>query len=439
MLIISYYWPPAGGGGVQRWVKFVKYLQEYGWTPVVYTPENPEIQVEDESLLKEVEGIEVIRTPIREPYSLYKTLTGKKDNIQTAFLKEKKSGNSLMEKISIWIRGNLFIPDARKFWIKPSVKFLSDYLLKNPVDSIVSTGPPHSMHLIAKELNHKYKLPWLADFRDPWTNIDYYRELRLGRRADRIHRCMEEEVLRQASEVTVVSPGMQKEFSSIVSRTYHVIPNGYDASDMLGLEGVEPEKHKFVIAHIGSLSPTRNPEKLWKALGELCAESDSFCKELEIQIIGKMDYRVDESLRKAGLEEQVRSKPYVPHEEVVKLQRLAHILLLVVNDTPNAKLILTGKLFEYLAARRPIICIGPEDGDAAAVITETNSGRTFGPNNHEALKDHIMGLYEGFIKGKDQSTKGDIAGYERRNLTRRMAQVLNSCIASPQGSGLRNS
>ncbi|MEJ2593576.1 MAG: glycosyltransferase family 4 protein [bacterium] len=430
VLIITYYWPPAGGGGVQRWVKFVKYLREFGWTPVVYTPENPEIQVRDESLLKEVpEDIEVIRTPIREPYTLYKTLTGKKENIQTAFLTENKSGNSWMERLSVWIRGNLFIPDARKYWIKPSVNFLSAYLLQNPVDVIVSTGPPHSMHLIAKKLNHKYKLPWLADFRDPWTNIDYYGELMLGKRADRIHHRLEKQVLKQATEVSVVSPGMRKDFSSIVSRTYQVIPNGYDASDMLGLKELLPERGKFIIAHIGSLTPTRNPENLWRVLGELCKENERFREALEIQIIGKMDYRVAESLREAALDDRVQSKPYMPHSEVVKVQRLAHVLLLAVNNTPNAKLILTGKLFEYLAARRPIICIGPEDGDAAGVISETNSGRTFDLNSYDSLKDHILDLYEGFVKEKDQTTKGNIEGYERRNLTRRMAQVLNSCIA----------
>ena len=440
VLIITYYWPPAGGGGVQRWLKFVKYLPEYGWEPVVYTPENPEVPVLDESLEKEVpKGVAVIRQRIWEPYSAYKLFTGKKERIQTAFLKEEQSRRRYLEGLSIWVRGNLFIPDARRFWIKPSVRFLAHYLGQHPVDAIVSTGPPHSMHLIGQKVSRKTGIPWVADFRDPWTNIDFYGQLRLGKRADRKHHHLEEEVLREAQAVTVVSPGMADEFRNKVTRDYPVIPNGFDAKDLEGLEKITPEPNRFVIAHIGSMTPSRNPRNLWKVLRSLCNENDSFSKQLKIRIIGKMDQAVAGGLKESGLESRVENQPYLPHNEVVVAQRRAHVLLLVVNDTPNAKLILTGKLFEYLAARRPIVCIGPRNGDAAAVLRETGSGMTFGFDETGPLKDHILSLYLASTKGKGSIKEGDISQYERRNLTRKMAQVLNSYTVSPQGSGSRNS
>ena len=425
---------------MQRWLKFVKYLRSFGWEPVVYTPDNPEMPVYDESLLKEVpEGVQVIRRPIREPYVAYKKLTGKQGNIQTAFLSETKSKSGLMESIAVWIRGNLFIPDARKYWIKPSVRYLEQYLREHPVEMLVSTGPPHSMHLIAWELNQKRSIPWLADFRDPWTNIDYYRELRLGRRADRIHRRLEKKVLRDATAVTVVSNGMAEDFHAIVMRRYEVIPNGYDADDMSGLDHIQPQEGKFVLAHIGSLSPARNPSSLWKALGELCLEHPAFGEALVIRIIGKMDYSVGDAIRAAGLQEKVENVDYLPHAEVVAEQKRAHALLLLVNDTPNARLILTGKLFEYLAARRPIICIGPEDGDAAHVIRETHSGRTFDFDETQRLKAYLLELFEGARKGDALQRGGNIERYERKTLTKEMVRVLNSCIASRQGSGSRSS
>jgi len=215
-LIITYYWPPGGGAGVQRWLKFVKYLREFGWEPVIYTPENGEMPVIDSSLEKDVpDGVTVIRRPIWEPYSLYKKFVGagKDEKINTGFLTEKKRPG-LAEKLSVWMRGNLFIPDARKYWIKPSVKFLRSYLKKNPVDVIISTGPPHSMHMIALPLSRELNVPWVADFRDPWTNIDYYKDLKLTKSADRKHHQMEKEVVTGATGIVVVGQRMKEEFES---------------------------------------------------------------------------------------------------------------------------------------------------------------------------------------------------------------------------------
>jgi glycosyltransferase involved in cell wall biosynthesis len=272
VLIITYYWPPGGGAGVQRWLKFVKYLNEFGWQPIVYTPENGEMPVLDDSLAADIPNDTlVIKTPIWEPYDFYKKLVGAKkhEKINTGFLTERKRPG-LKEKLAVWLRGNFFIPDARCFWIKPSVSFLNKWLSENNVDAIVSTGPPHSMHLIAQKVSVRNRIPWLADFRDPWTNIDYYKDLMLTGWADRRHHDLEKSVVSVADRVVVVGPTMQHEFSEKYHRNIDVITNGFDTDDVLHADTIRNDK--FVIAHVGTLVRTRNPVKLWNVLSDLISE-----------------------------------------------------------------------------------------------------------------------------------------------------------------------
>jgi len=426
VLIITYYWPPSGGAGVQRWLKFVKYLRKFGWEPVIYTPENPEFPETDLSLAKDVpDGTEVIKQPIWEPYEAYKRLLGQKKGtkINAAFLSEKKK-NSLLENLSVWIRGNFFIPDARKFWISPSVKFLIKYLEKNPVSAVVSTGPPHSMHLIAIKVCGLMRLPWLADFRDPWTNIDFYKDLKLTSRADALHRKLEKEVLRRADVVTVISRSMAEDCRTIYDRSYEVITNGYDPGDTVISHPPEMDK-KFSIAHIGTLVSTRNPETLWVALQELLAEEPDLTKDLEIKLVGKVDYKVMEAVETYGLSSFLKKIDYMPHDEVVKCQQESRVLLLIINNTPNAKMILTGKFFEYLAARRPILCLGPADGDAAAILRETNAGLLAGFGDAVTMKNHIRSLYKDYLSGQLSSRSKNIEQYSRLELTAKLASLLD--------------
>ncbi len=253
VLILTYYWPPGGGAGVQRWLKFVKYLPHFGWEPVVYAPENPEYMAIDPSLEKDIPAeTEIIKTRVWEPYEVYKKFVGMKqgEKINAAFVSETKKPKH-SEGLAVWIRGNFFIPDARKFWIKPSVKFLSHYLKTKPVDVIVSTGPPHSMHLIAMGLRKKFDIPWVADFRDPWTRISYYSELKLSAKADKKHKILEKLVLEKADEVMVVSEGMKIDFTEIHKRDYEVIHNGFDTEDIPSTQ-IKPDR-KFSISHIGVL------------------------------------------------------------------------------------------------------------------------------------------------------------------------------------------
>ena len=428
VLIITYYWPPSGGAGVQRWLKFVKYLRDFEWEPVIFTPENPEAPSTDESLLKDVpDGIEIIKNRIWEPYNFYKKFTGKKssEKIQAGFIAEKENKFQLLEDVAVWLRGNLFIPDARKFWIKPSVRLLTKYLKNNPVDLIVSTGPPHSAHLIALKLKKKLGVPWLADFRDPWTNIDFYKDLKLSKRADRIHHKLEREVLKKADSITVISRGMEMDFQSKFRRQYHIIPNGFDDDDMVH-GGISTEDHpqdKFVLAHAGSLNKDRNPLNLWRALKELVDEDNRFENVLEIRNVGKLDINALNTLKDYGLDKYLNKISYLSHQEVIAQQQRATMLLLLVNRTPNAKLIVTGKIFEYLISGRPVLCIAPVDGDAAFIINETKCGHVFDFDDVSELKSYLLEAFEQFKSGTLNPRCENVDQYNRKVLTKKMATL----------------
>jgi len=426
VLIITYYWPPGGGAGVQRWLKFTKYLPAFGWTPVIYTPLNGEMPVNDPSLEADVpSGTEIIRRPIWEPYALYKKFigAGSDDKINTGFLSEKEKPG-VAEKISVWLRGNIFIPDARCFWIKPSVKYLLSYLQTHPVDAIVSTGPPHSMHLIALQIARKTSIPWLADFRDPWTNIDYYKDLMLTGSSDRKHHRLEKSVVVNANSVVVIGKTMQKEFEKISGRKVEVITNGFDSDDIPEVKATLSEK--FTLSHIGTLVKTRNPQALWNTLSALVKQNTEFASALELKLTGKVDISVRNAIREAGLDPYTIYTEYLNHNLISEAQQRAVVLLLVLNDTPNAKGILTGKLFEYLSARRPILCIGPPDGDAAGLLNETGSGHCFNFTDEKGISTYLNDCYLDWKAGKSALPDGSIEQYSRKALTGKLAAVLES-------------
>lgn len=426
VLIITYYWIPSGGAGVQRWVKFTKYLRDFGWEPIIYTPQNPEFPSIDHSFEKDIPSdIKVIKTPIWEPYDVYRTIMGKKgESINAGFISEnKKSG--WKDKLSIWIRGNFLIPDPRRFWIRPSVRFLNNYLKENPVDAIISTGPPHSMHLIALDVKKNFPtLPWIADFRDPWTNIDFYKELNLTWLADKIHHRLERKVVQTTDCLVTVSQGWMNGFLALKPKKNKVITNGYDAADIL-LGDIEPDK-KFTISHIGTLNSARNPVVLWKVLGELCAANEDFRNDLQIQLIGKVDFSALELIKQVGLETQLNKIDYLPHKEAIEKQQSSQILLLLINQSQNANGILTGKFYEYMASRRPILAIGPTDGDAAAVLKESKAGTMVGFDDAEQTKLAVMDYYKLYKTTGLEIDTNSVDRYSRKNLTSQLADLLNT-------------
>ncbi len=429
LLVISYYWPPSGGAGVQRWLKFVKYLREFGWEPVIYTAENPEVPAIDNTLLADVpDNIEVIKTRIWEPFSIYKRFVGRKkdDKIKAGFLSEEKAP-STAENISVWVRGNLFIPDARKFWIKPSIKFLKKYLRENTVDAMVSTGPPHSMHLIALGLKKSLGIPWLADFRDPWTNIDFYHDLMLTGFADKKHHRLEQKVLNGADMLTTVSANWAKDFQKLGAGKMEVITNGFDTDDFSALSDVK--SGKFEICHLGSMNKDRNPVVLWSVLADLCKTVDGFRDDLKITFLGFTDYSVSKSLEEEGLTGFAEMVKYLPHKEVLQKAKQASILLLPLNNTPNVNGIIPGKLFEYIALKRPVFCIGDIKGDSSRIINETKSGVTVDFNDGEAMKKYFLSKYKDFKSGKDFRVNSvGVEKYSRKVLTQKIASLLDEIV-----------
>ncbi len=428
LLIITYYWPPAGGGGVQRWVKFAKYLREFGWEPIIYTVSNGEYPVIDKSLEKEIPSdITTIKTPIWEPYSLYKKFTGRKkeERVYSGFINENKR-ESLAQKASVFIRGNFFIPDARKFWISPSIKYLRKYFKKHTVDAIISTGPPHSTHMIALGIKEKINIPWVADFRDPWTNIDFYDQLRLSKWADKKHRRLEKAVLKKADKVVTVSWSWAKDFKEISGRKdIQVITNGFDEADFTSAP--PPLTKNFTICHVGSMNKDRNPVVLWQALSQLLKEKNALKDVLEIVLIGQVDFSILQSIEQFGLTPYLNKIDFLPHKKVVHELRKMQVLLLPINNTPNVAGVLPGKLYEYLGARRPIICIGPSDSDAAKIIEDTQ-GYMHGYTDTLELEKTIIQLFNNFQKNTLNINTQKISQFSRKELAKNYCLQLDQLV-----------
>lgn len=420
ILVITYYWPPAGGPGVQRWLKFVKYFRDFGIDPIVYVPENPHYPIMDESLASDVpKDIRIIRHKIFEPYGLSKLVSGKKTKrISSGVITEKNQ--SLLERFMLWIRGNLFIPDARKFWIKPSVKFLLPILKEEGITDIITTGPPHSVHLIGLKLKEQTGLQWLADFRDPWTSIGYHKKLKLTSFAKKRHEHLERLVLNSADKIIVTSITTKKEFQNITTKPIKVITNGFDQqrSETISLD------ERFTISHIGSLLTKRNPLNLWKVLNELIKENEDFKNSLQLNFIGVLGQEILQSLEEFGLSEHVNIVGYVPHSEAVSYQQKSQVLLLVEIDSKETVGIIPGKFFEYLKAGRPILGVGPANWEVAEMVLETNSGRVFGYHELTELKSLLLGWFELYKNKSLKVSSTRIDRYSRRELTRQLSDYI---------------
>lgn len=419
VLVITYYWPPSGGSGVQRWVKFTKYLPESGWQPVIYTPENPEMPGTDTTLLADIPPqTEVIKTHISEIYGIYNRFSGGGARRQVNPINHQRK--NWKQRLAMWVRGNFFIPDPRRGWVRPSVRFLTRYLAEHPVDAIVSTGPPHSMHLIARGVAKATGIPWVADFRDPWTKLFYFKHLQLSPWTVRQHRRLEKQVLDDASVVVAVSPLVQDEFRAMTDTPVELVTNGFDADDFTA---AVPRPDRFTLVHTGLFAADGNPEVLWKVLKDKVRSDAAFAARLRIVLAGKTDAAVRHAIEDAGL--SYEDLGYRSHTETVRLQKGASLLLLPLRKEPEYRATLPGKLFEYLGARRPVLGIGQTDGAMARVLQETAAGQTVAWEDEAATRRAIDQAWEAYRTGTDHDTQGDIDRFERRATARQMAAILD--------------
>lgn len=421
VLIISYYWPPAGGPGVQRWLKFVKYLPDYGITPVVFIPQNPTYPLLDEGLATDVSpDLEILKHPILEPYSWAAAFSkSSTQKISSGIIPDKKK-QSALQKLMLWVRGNLFIPDARVLWVKPSVKFLSYYIPKNNIDVVITTGPPHSLHLIGMQLQQKLGVKWVADFRDPWTTIGYHKELKLSAPAEKKHKDLEKQVLNAADAIVVTSPTTKAEFHALTSKPIEVITNGYDVESI----GRQQLDDNFTIAHIGSFLSERNPHILWAALSQLVSENEQFRKKFRLKLAGAVSQEVLTSIKNAGLESHVDLLGYLSHEKALIEQRKSQVLLMIEIDSPDTRCIIPGKLFEYMAAERPILAIGPEGADFAQIVTSTNTGAFVTYQGKDKLKAILEDYFEKYLANNLKVHAIGLQQYSRKAITGKLADFL---------------
>ena len=420
VLIITYYWPPSGGAGVQRWVKFSKYLESFGFEPIVITvnPEKASYPLTDYSLDDEVKNIKVFRTGTFEPFQLYKKLLGKKEIPYAGFANETQPGTS--EKLSRFIRGNFFIPDARKGWNRFVLPVARELIKKHNIKNLVTTSPPHSTQLVGLKLKSEFDLNWIADLRDPWTDIYYYNLMYHTSVAAAYDKKLESRVLNSANHVVVVSHSIKKLFASKLGKgeegKIHVIPNGYDESDFENRQS--SRNSAFIITYTGTIADNYHVENFLNAAAQLRSEN------IVLRFVGRVSDKYKDLIRYLKLENRTTYIDHVEHQEAIKYMLSSDLLLLAIPDVANNEGVLTGKLFEYLASGKKVIGIGPAQGDAAKIISACKAGQMFDYEEKDAVESFLREAFRNWEAGFHSSSNENLCReFSRKALTAAMAKL----------------
>lgn len=423
VLIITYYWPPAGGAGVQRILKFAKYLPEFGWEPIILTIDNPDSPINDESLLTDIpDNIKVIKTSSIQPYNLYRFFTGKKkgQHIPSDILIKNQS--NLADKLSIWLRLNLFIPDAKIGWIPYAVKAGCEVIKNENIKIILSSSPPHTVQLIAGKIAAKTGVKWIADYRDPWLEMLHNQNAGRFFLSQKIDAHFEKKSLLYPDAITTISDGMVEIFRTKAENNYYVIPNGYDETDLLEVPLVKNDC--FTIAYTGIMSVTRVPEMFLKSLKRLKTEQNA---EIKLSFAGKVCKEFFDLLDRYDLQNNFEYLGYLEHKESTKVLMSADVLLLVVDNIPNNKGFLTGKIFEYLGCKKPVFAVGPADGNAAEIIKKSDSGIMADYNDEDGTYKFVLDFYNDW-KTKKSRFSFKVEQFSRKQLTGQLKAILEKYI-----------
>lgn len=433
ILVIAYYFPPSGGPGVQRVLKHVQYFKEFGYNPIVLTVENGEFPARDESLIAKIPtNIDVHRTYIFEPYSFYKSFTGKSQDTPIDVNTIHKEGTrlSIKENIAELIRATIFIPDARIGWLFTAKNKAMELVHKFNIKGIYSSSPPYTCALIARNIKIRTGLPWIAGFRDPWT--DFISTPNRWIIPKLIDKELEKSVFQEANYVEVAWEGITKDALSkypfLDKNKFITIPNGFDSNDFERIETKRNEK--FTITYTGSMYGRRNPKALLEAFNKLISDGKISIEDFKIRLIGRFGNEIFEIIENSGLKETIEVVNYMAHSDSIKELQKSDVLLLIVDESKESEEIVPGKVYEYMGILKPILVIAPEDGAIAELITETNSGLIAHQSNIEKISENIITYYNRWMNQETIYNPfiNKINNYERKNSTKRLAELYDKII-----------
>jgi glycosyltransferase involved in cell wall biosynthesis len=437
VLFVSYYFPPAGGAGVQRILKFLKYLGEFGWTPIALVPQNPEYPARDESLIKELPKDLIVRyAPIFEPYELYRKFTGEQKgvHIDVNVKKEADAVRSMRERFAEFIRATIFIPDARIGWLLSAVREGQNILREYPVRAIYSSSPPYTPALIARRLHRISKIPWVAGFRDPWTGFHNSPDRWFLPRL--IDHSLERSVFTEANLVEVAWKGIMRDamqkYPALPREKFIHIPNGFDSADFpepdLAKRATRPNNAKCTVTYSGSLYGPRNPRSFLQAVELLIERKEIDPEKMLLRFVGRFGAEIHDMLERPLVRSMIENIEYVPHARAVELLLDSDALLLIVDDVASVAEIVPGKVYEYLGAARPILAIAPPEGAIGDLLRETGAGETMLQSDIEGQARLIKRIYDDWALGRSSFAMNlaAISRYERREATRTLAGLFDS-------------
>ncbi|MGC6429366.1 MAG: hypothetical protein ACON4Y_02690 [Flavobacteriales bacterium] len=419
VLIITYYWPPGSGSGVQRFLKFTKYLNSFGWQPVILTVKNGNFTSIDHTLLEDIpNNTPVYRSYSLEPFYWYNLLLKRKSNSSTAG-SIGIGDKSVIQKIALYIRANFFIPDARIGWNRLAYRVAKKIFKQHKIDAIITTGPPQSTHLIGERIKNNFNLPWIVDLRDPWTTVFYNSLFPRTENSKLKDKRMEDRIVKSADAITVVSEGLVSEFQSR-NENISLIYNGYDESDF----NITKRKSidKFKITYVGNLMSNQNIESFWAALSNLINKNKIFKEKIVLELVGNIDPSVYLSIKQFGLKSYIKKVGFVDHHQSVKHMINSDLLLFVIPNSEDNFKIITGKLFEYLATGNDILSIGPIEGDASKILKKLNHFSMIDYTNVSEIENTIL---DSFNLKKREYKMNHISKYSRYKQTEKLADLLN--------------